>query len=602
MTAQHAIVLLAALLLAVGCADEKRGAAAADPDVAVGADATADAGAGDASASDDGVVTDDTTPIGDAGLDAAAPDAPSDVPPETSPEFSPLASLYRENPSATPETEQVELQHLTSEDHSMEGHFALVRNCLPDLERGGPVSLREMIGFDVTLTTCFPTHTALPGADGTYLHITPPADHGQSDDAFAELMMYHHIQVIHDHFKDVHGLADLDFPLDAIVNLQAHLDICDEWASIGNAAFMPAGALDQLGLELDLGLDGDAIVFGQTSNKDLSYDASVIYHEYTHAMVGAGRLSAVFGDAQGLNNLPIAVNEAYADYVSASILGHSEVGTYALTDLDATEICGFPLFEGVEDASRDLARFRSCPEDLVGEVHADGEIYSSALWAIRELLGAELADALIVGAMVGFTPATDLDLAAAATLAYGDGLLTPDQLAGVEELFKARGMLDCERVVPYQKVGSTGIPLTFESTQALAPNPFPGYVPGYVQFRADVPAAAQEIRVKVLLAQGLLGGAGDLVGDMAFKPGGEPILYDYHLGPGSATHDALVTVPIDKVGDDTVARLAGPCLQPGPIVFAIHNRGGGASVAGLLMETSTEPTGPPNFEACQPVE
>ena len=53
------------------------------------------------------------------------------------------------------------------------------------------------------------------------------------------------------------------------------------------------------------------------------------------------------------------------------------------------------------------------PEDLVGEVHADGEIWSRALWDIHKALGAKLADTIIIRAQFGFTPDISMPAAAA---------------------------------------------------------------------------------------------------------------------------------------------------------------------------------------------
>ena len=56
------------------------------------------------------------------------------------------------------------------------------------------------------------------------------------------------------------------------------------------------------------------------------------------------------------------------------------------------------------------------PEDLVGEVHADGEIWSRALWDIHKALGAKLADTIIIRAQFGFTPDISMPAAAATTI------------------------------------------------------------------------------------------------------------------------------------------------------------------------------------------
>jgi zinc metalloprotease ZmpB len=50
--------------------------------------------------------------------------------------------------------------------------------------------------------------------------------------------------------------------------------------------------------------------------------------------------------------------------------------------------------------------------DLIGEVHADGEIWSRALWDIRQALGAYKADRIIIDAQFQFAPDTSFQAAA----------------------------------------------------------------------------------------------------------------------------------------------------------------------------------------------
>src|SRR5690606_12335799 len=107
---------------------------------------------------------------------------------------------------------------------------------------------------------------ARPGPDGTYLHIAPPATPAEDDGRFAELMMYHHMQVIHDYFKDVYGLTDRDHPLDALTNVMTWIDRCDDWTGLVNAAYVPYLGLEYFAEGLDVSsLEGDAIIFSGTA-------------------------------------------------------------------------------------------------------------------------------------------------------------------------------------------------------------------------------------------------------------------------------------------------------------------------------------------------
>ena len=409
------------------------------------------------------------------------------------------------------------------------------------------------------------------------------------------------MQLIHDYFKQVHGMTDLDWPLDALVNLQVHIDLCDQWASISNAAFIPGGALDQFGFELDFGIDGDAIMFSQAPNKDFSYDADVIYHEYTHAMVGATRLNAVFADSQGMNNMPGALNEAYADYFASTLANESVVGNYALNGLEPLNICGFPLGAAGGDQSRDLSKFKSCPDNLTAEVHADGEIFGSALWAAREAVGPALADKIILDALAGFTNTTDFNLAATFTIATAKKQLSAEDAAKVEAAFTDRGLVGCQRILPIENVGTQGIPISMLASDAMNPNPFGDYVPGYVQFGVDIPEDAKQLilNIKTGGGGGFGGGGGSAKLAVAFKPGNKAVAYSYSFTAKPATHDAVIVLPIEEqsAGNYQVT-LAGSCLQSGPMTFSLHNQGGATSITKISRVTSKDPSDTPNFETC----
>ena len=81
------------------------------------------------------------------------------------------------------------------------------------------------------------------------------------------------------------------------------------------------------------------------------------------------------------------------------------------------------------------------PEDLAvpREVHADGEIWSRALWDIRGALGAKLADTIIIRAQFGFTP--DISMPARGRGHDHDGgPLRQERPEGVRAAFAARGL------------------------------------------------------------------------------------------------------------------------------------------------------------------
>jgi len=495
----------------------------------------------------------------------------------------PRALVFEENPIDSPTTVEVVLEDLNPQQKGrLTGGYANVQNCVADKDAGKAMSV-DPGGFKLDLTLCAPKYTALP-EDGAYTHITPPETPSIDSDAFAEVMMYHHIQRIHGFFKDGFGLTDLDYPLDALVNVQVYVALCDSWAAFGNALFTPEGSFN-FGIDFDFGFEGAAIIFGQTADKDFAYEADVIAHEYTHAMIGATRLNAITVDEQGLSNLAGALNEGYADYFACTTAGDSVIGNYALNAVAGLTVCGVPISTS-GNLARDLATFRSCPADLTAEVHADGEIFASALWAVRDALGADKADAVILGALVGFTQSTGFTEAAQATLAEAKSTLTQDEAAQVEKAFGDRGLLACERVIAADRVGLRGIPLTFEAGGALGDGPLGPVTPGYVQVGFTVPEGAGSVDLVLDIG----GGSGDVDADAVVKAGGSAVAFGPGAGGPGTVHDGVARIALRKgpSNKELVLTLSGACISAGPWAAAILNEGGGFSVRAARLELSPD--------------
>ena len=492
---------------------------------------------------------------------------------EVAPLTGPAANVFPIAPGVSAGLVQVSLKHLNEPYDTLTGAYARVQSCTPDLDRGKHSEL-TFGPSTVEIVSCVPEQKARPGPDGTYLHITAPATPADDDGQFAEVMMYHHMQVIHDYFKDVYGLTERDHPLEALTNVATWIDRCETWAGVTNAAFVPFIGLSYFVEGLDVSsLRGDAIIFSGTAERNFAFDASVIYHEYTHAMVGATRLQGTFVDNQGLNSLPGALNEAYADYFAATQTGEPRIGVYALTDLAASDFCGVSDEEAAtENYARDLRAERRCPDDLVSEVHADSEIFSSALWGIREAYGALQADTIVLYAALELTDTSDFNAAAALTVEGAHDLYGPEVGAQVEAIFEARNLISCDRIMPIEKVGSRDIELRVEGTRVFDPNPYPGYVPGYLQYGVTVPAGTKTATITLDASAGGFADNGQpLVVDAVVKRGAEPVFYTYGLGARSATHDGdyIYAVTNKKF---VIQNPNGVPLAAGAWTFALHNK------------------------------
>jgi Zn-dependent metalloprotease len=81
------------------------------------------------------------------------------------------------------------------------------------------------------------------------------------------------------------------------------------------------------------------------------------------------------------------------------------------------------------------------PEDLNGRVHHDGQIWSRALWDIRNSLGNVKADTIILNAQFSFAPDTSMPAAAQATVDTAKELYNHSTARTVRQAFVDRGIL-----------------------------------------------------------------------------------------------------------------------------------------------------------------
>lgn len=481
--------------------------------------------------------------------DMPEPDAEPDtiVEPDPEPEVieaEGTAMIYPLNPIEG--LEEVVLTPPTSEDGSLTGEFVNAINCT---NQPGGTSL----GFGATL--CKEEKTAFPDEDGHYRHILPP-DVESGEDPFAEVQMYHHVNVVHDYFKDTHGFTDLDFPLDAIVNLTINFN--GGWQSFPNAAFMPPEAFQQFGLPPR---DNGAIMFGQDAI-DFSYDASVIYHEYTHALVGTGRLTGAFLDGYGMNNTPGALNEGLADYFASTMLDDSRLGIYAL---------------GVQ--FRNLASPRICPDNLTTEIHADGKIIGSALWEAREVFGPDATDAIVFSALMSATSTTGLEQLGQLLVAEADAALSADDAIAFEQIMVDFGVVGCDRARPWGTVNlaqTDGVPHAVEGTQSLGMQ-LPNGVPGYHGWKLNVPdGMVAEITWTLQAGGGFFGGGGEVTPLALAVRAGQPVTVS---GQGGLFADQLVDAPTLNDDDSQTLQIGGACVPAGggDVYFTFRNTAAGTS-------------------------
>jgi hypothetical protein len=190
--------------------------------------------------------------------------------------------------------------------------------------------------------------------------------------------------------------------------------------------------IDQFGGDNSFYRDGTGkltITFGKGGVDDAE-DAEVIDHEYGHSVQD--------NQVPGFGSSPDAgaIGEGFGDYLAVTVSEHfaPTADEPCVADWDSTSYT-----TTIPHCLRRVDGTKHYPEDLEGEVHADGEIWSRALWDIHQALGAKLADTIIIRAQFDFTPAITMPAAAAATIRTA-GLYGTSAQRAVRAAFAARGL------------------------------------------------------------------------------------------------------------------------------------------------------------------
>jgi zinc metalloprotease ZmpB len=164
---------------------------------------------------------------------------------------------------------------------------------------------------------------------------------------------------------------------------------------------------------------------------DDAEDAEVIVHEYGHSV--QDNQVPGFGSTLEAG----AIGEGFGDYLAVTVSEHvaPTADEPCVADWDSTSYTAT-----VPHCLRRVDGNKHYPEDLEGEVHADGEIWSRALWDIHQALGGKLADTIIIRAQSdGFTAGISMPAAAAKTITTA-GLYGTRAQKAVRAAFAARGL------------------------------------------------------------------------------------------------------------------------------------------------------------------
>ncbi|WBQ02902.1 M36 family metallopeptidase [Kribbella sp. CA-293567] len=174
----------------------------------------------------------------------------------------------------------------------------------------------------------------------------------------------------------------------------------------------------------------DMITMGEGGVDDAE-DAEVIWHEYGHAI--QDDIVPGYGESAEAG----AMGEGFGDYwaVTMSIPVSKNYDLPCVMDWDATSYT-----DGPKHCLRRTDTGKTT-DDMVGQVHADGEIWSNALWDIHNALGRNKANKVILQGTFFYAPDTSFADAARVTVQSARLLYGKAAAEQVTNAFKARKIL-----------------------------------------------------------------------------------------------------------------------------------------------------------------
>lgn len=272
-----------------------------------------------------------------------------------------------------------------------------------------PATLTDLDGSG-TLTGTYVRVKSTTGKAAKAVGGVFPAYHRDADQ-FEQVMGYHWVTTAQKYLQSL-GFDGTDLPK---VN-QRQIELRINQFGVDNAYYRS----DKTNISLGKG------------GVDDGEDAEVIVHEYGHSVQD----SQVPGFPASLQ--AGSIGEGFSDYLAVAV---SSWATRTPTRTDEACVADWDSVS-YTNAPHCLRRIDGAKHfrDAVGQVHADGEIWSSALYAIRAALGDQLAGRIIVDAQFDFAPDTTFADAAAKTVASAREHGGNRAKAAAETAFEARGL------------------------------------------------------------------------------------------------------------------------------------------------------------------
>ena len=169
---------------------------------------------------------------------------------------------------------------------------------------------------------------------------------------------------------------------------------------------------------------------------DDAEDGEVILHEYGHAIHFSQNFSFASAEAG-------AISEGFGDYwaVTTSQVVRAKLGLPPLSDPACVADWDSTSYDPTEPhCLRRTDTNLHYPENLTGAVHADGRIWSRALFDIRNAIGNVRADTVILEGQFDF-PGTTMTALATSTVAAAQRIYGRSTANAVRGAFEDRGIL-----------------------------------------------------------------------------------------------------------------------------------------------------------------
>jgi hypothetical protein len=392
-------------------------------------------------------------------------------------------------------------------------------------------TIRVSMGSSLyNIHVCDEIHKAEADQALDFLYDPPPeSSPARLEDEFAEVQVFYHINKIYDFFQSlgfetmVPSTRGQPTQIWATVNYRPPIDLDYPDQSSWDRALDPNAALVPMENAFFMAAAGSGYFLERDRDSLIIGQGTAVDFAYDGDVVYHEFTHAVVNSTAQLG---YAVMDEYGldSGPGAMNEGYGDYFSSALTgDPKVGEYASRSFAEGT-GAIRDLENGDVCPDQLWGESHQDSQAFSGGLWQARQLVGEgnRLAyDAAVYAALASLTSESGFEAAATATVEQVRARLGDEIASSVRAVYEQRGLLGCNnRIVYYQ--GPRDL-LILEGTGDLGIEPF---VPGYYQIRFEVPAN----RNQIVVSYGLVGvsGYGQGAADVRLLVSrGSPIKFSY---------------------------------------------------------------------------